>query len=356
MVGACLLVGAHAREAAADGERDAGDDGYCDHVQGVAAADAAVLIAPDVFAQFGYIEQSPVATNPDVGVSGLRLIGGVRVRLDGVYKGLETRARATAECRRHAAFAAVTSEPTAAALVARVAVLDGALGAAETLLAQVNADAEAHRTTAQEASATRLRIDELRRLAEDTHRQIAALPTTSGRGFDGALAAYRAADREVEKHEGKLRRAAAFDLSLRVGFDSFLGTNVDQQSPYFAVVAAGVNLGALFQGSANRRAAAGRARMIESGASGMSPAAAAALAEGAGRRADESGTLEADLGKQLAALDKIGGDDSKRYRQSLWFDWIKMKAEHAYHAANAAALRQVVAATGTPTGAGPEAP
>ena len=347
-----LVAGAASHRANAETR----DDGYCDYVQGVAAADSVVMIAPDVFAQFGYIEQSPVATNPDVGVDGLRLVTGVRLRLDGIYKGLETRERAAADCKRHAALAAVTSEPTAAGLAARAAVLDGALDDAEKLLGQVNADAEAHRSTAQEASATRLRIDELRRLAEDTHRALAALPPASGRGLDGALAAYQAADREVESHEGKLRRAAAFDLSLRVGIDSFLGTNIDQQSPYFAVVAAGVNLGALFQGSGNRRAAAGRAQMLESGAGAISPAAAAALAEGAARRAEESGTLEADLQKQLAALDKIGGDDSKRYRQSLWFEWIKMKAEHAYHAANAAALRQVVAATGTPTGAGAEAP
>ena len=42
---------AHAEDAPAD-------DGYCDYVEGVAKAQAAVLFAPTVFGQFGLIEQA----------------------------------------------------------------------------------------------------------------------------------------------------------------------------------------------------------------------------------------------------------------------------------------------------------
>jgi hypothetical protein len=38
----------------------------------------------------------------------------------------------------------------------------------------------------------------------------------------------------------------------------------------------------------------------------------------------------------------VGGDESKRYRQTVWFDWIKVSAEHAYLDAHLAALRQVL--------------
>ncbi len=322
------------------------EDGYCEYVEGRAAAESAVMFAPDLFFQFGYIEQSPVADNPDVGVDGLRFIGGVRVKLDGIYEGLETRARAKSDCKRYAALAQVSSETAYRALEARGKVLDGALDDAEKIQRQVNADLDARRTTAQEATATKLRIEELRRLAEDTHRALAALPPPKGGEISGALAAFRRADAEVEQHEGRLRRAAGFDLSVRLGIDSFLGTDVDQQSPYFAVVSANLNLGVLFQGKGNARAAAGRAALLNTGGApggGLAMTAATALAEGAARRAEETGTLEADLEKQLTAMERIGGDESKRYRMTVWFDLVKIRAEHAYHVAHAAALAQVVA-------------
>ncbi|MBS1124696.1 MAG: hypothetical protein H6Q90_6924, partial [Deltaproteobacteria bacterium] len=38
-------------------------------------------------------------------------------------------------------------------------------------------------------------------------------------------------------------------------------------------------------------------------------------------------------------------DDSRRYRQTVWFDWIKIRAERAFHEAHAAALKQVIGAS-----------
>ena len=37
----------------------------------------------------------------------------------------------------------------------------------------------------------------------------------------GALATYRTADADMESYEAKLRRAQAFDVSVRVGFDDY---------------------------------------------------------------------------------------------------------------------------------------
>lgn len=99
----------------------------------------------------------------------------------------------------------------------------------------------------------------------------------------------------------------------------------------------------LFQGGGNARAAAGRQRYLRAGGD---PDAAAdrlhALAETAARRSEETGALEADLQRQLDALNKVGGEDSRRYRQVVWFDLVKVRAEHAYHQAQVAALRQVL--------------
>jgi hypothetical protein len=325
------------------------NDGYCDYVQGVASAQAAVLFAPTVFGQFGLIEQAAGAANPDAQSGGLRFISGVRVSLDGIYKGLTTRDRARADCRRHKALSQIGGETAYQALDARAKVLDQALADIDKVLAETKQDLDARRTTAQEATATRLRVEELRQLATQTHREMALLPPPTGT-MGGALGAFQRADADVEAYEGKLRRADAFDVSIRVGIDQFLDR--DNPSPYFAVIAVGVNLGVLFQGSANERAAAGRKRLVQSG---RDPLAADATAERLRaiittetKREQETAALEADLQRQYDALTRLGGEESKRYRQTVWFELVKIRAEHAYLAAHLRALREVLGDGGAP--------
>jgi hypothetical protein len=327
----------------AHAETDTEGDGYCDHVEGIAGAQSATLFAPTVFGQFGLIEQAAGTVNPDTQSGGLRLITGVRVSLDGIYKGLATRDRARADCRRHNALERVRGETVYAALDARAQVLDKALAEAEKILAQTSSDLDARRTTAQEATATRLRVEELRQLATQTRREMSLLPQPSG-PLGGALGTFQRADDDVERIEGKLRRASAFDVSVRIGLDSFLDRS--NPSPYFAVVAVGVNLGTLWQGSANARAAAGRQRLVRSGRDPIAADASAdrvrALIEAQAQRAEEVSALEGDLAKQIQTLDRLGGEDSKRYRQTVWFEWIKIKAEQAYLNAHLRALREVL--------------
>ena len=319
------------------------DDGYCDFVEGVASAEAAIMFAPEVFGQFGKIEQASTSVQPAVDPGSTRFIGGVRWRLSGIYEGVATRARAKADCRRHTALEQIRGETLYRALEARAKVIDGALPEAEKILGQVGADMEARRTTAQEATATRLRVEELRRIATETHDAMMLLPRPSGGTL--TLATFQQADDDVEKNEAKLRRAKAVDVSVRFGIDEFLndsGTNTS--SPYFALVTASVNLGLVFQARGNSRAADGRRKYVRSGRDPSSATAdrLQALVETANRRAGETATLEADLQKQLDVMNRVGGDDSRRYRQIIWFDLIKVRAERAYHEAHAAALKQVV--------------
>ena len=70
-----------------------------------------------------------------------------------------------------------------------------------------------------------------------------------------------------------------------------------------------------------------------------------AVAEAEAVRLGQTATLEADLKRQLDALTRVGGDESKRYRQTVWFDWIKAKAELAYLKTHAESLRQALGAT-----------
>jgi hypothetical protein len=321
------------------------DDGYCDYVEGVADATADVELYPELISQVGYINQPPYSVNPDV--SGLRAIAGLRWRLNGVYQGVANKDHGHADCRRHQALEQVRGETSARALAAKAKILDGALAEAEQILKAASADLDARRTTAQDATATRLRVEELRMLSADTHRQLSALPQDTNRPLGAALAAYQAADARMEADEAKVRRAQGLDVSVRAGFDQFLtGTTTQTGTNYFAVLEVDINLGELLQGSANARAADGRKRLLASGHDPLGVDATVdrlkSLVDVESVRAEQTAALVADLDRQLEALGKVGGEDSRKYRQTIWFDWVKAKAEHAYAAAHLEALHEVL--------------
>ena len=321
------------------------DDGYCDFVEGVADATADSQVYPELISQFGYINQPPYSINPDV--SGLRAIAGVRWRFNALYEGLAYREHGAADCRRHQALEQVRGETNARALAAKAKVLDDALEEAEQILKTTNSDLEARRTTAQDATATKLRVEELRMLAADAHRQLSALPQGSGRPLNKALAEYQNADADMESDEARIRRAQAFEFSVRAGVDQFLsGTTAQQGTNYFAVVELDVNLGNLFMGSHNSRAADGRKRLLASGHDPLGVDATVdrlkSLVDVETVREQQTAALVAELDRQIKALEKVGGEDSKKYRETIWFDWIKARAEHAYAKAHLKALREVL--------------
>lgn len=323
------------------------DDGYCDYVEGTASATAATLMAPELYGVFGQIEQPTFTVTPDGDASNLRVIGGVRYSLINMLSGIAVRSRAHADCRRHKGLEALRGATTARALQARIRVYDGAIAEAEKILAQVNADLEARRTTAPEATATRLRVEELRTLAARARSDLAALPAPDPRPLSTLLGAYRTADDDIETNEGKLRKLSAFDLSLRVGFERFLdGPNRDTE--FVGVVQVGVNLGALWVGGHNARAAKGRRRYVRSNLEALGPNESAQQLRDRmdleARRMAQVSALVTDLGQQLDSLSKLGGDDTKRFRQTIWFDWIEAKADLAYLQAYVAALGEVLGA------------
>jgi hypothetical protein len=319
-------------------------DDYCDFVKNVGDATAATQLAPQLIGLFGYVEQSPSQVNPSQ-TSNLRLIAGVNYRLTGIYEGYATKDRADADCRRHRALDSVRGETLARAFAAKAKVLDGELAEADTIMRQVAADEGAHRTTSQEATALRLRVDELRELDAEAHQQLAALPTSPDHQLGSALAAYQAADADMEDADAKLRRAQLVDLSVRAGVDEFLDSTANP-TPFFAVVQVGVSFGALWQGGANERAAAARKRLVQQGRDplgiDLTLQQIQATIEIETKRAADTDALVGELERQLGALDKVGGDDSKRYRQSIWFDYAKAKADQAYFAAHLASLREVL--------------
>jgi hypothetical protein len=317
-------------------------DGYCDHVEGVAAAERALLYAPELFGSVGFVEQTAAIDAPEQTSDDLRITAGIRYRLGGLYQAGVVRRRARADCRRHHALSQVQDATAYRALAARVRVLDDALAQAEQMLDDARADLAARRATTQEVTATRLRVDELRELAAQGRIALEALPAPAdGSSPAGALAAFYAADAEVERQDGRLRRARAWDVSVRVGYDRFLANDADE-TPVFAVVSVNFNLGWLVQGSANRRAADGRRRAVRDDRGVVAIDRLRAMLAIEQRRQDEAGVLVADLEDQLEQLRRIGGDSSRRHRATVWFEWVKLKAEHAYLAAHVESLQAVL--------------
>jgi hypothetical protein len=333
------------------------DDGYCDYVQGTASATAATLFAPQLFGQFGYIEQLNQVTNdPNAEPNDLRAIGGLRYSFTNIFAGKATVARADADCRRHkaqVAMQAITQQikdtSSARAIAARLAVYEQAQGDADKMLATIKADVDARRLTTQEAISTQLRVDEIRAQIAQAKRDLAALPSSDTKGVDQLLADYREADAAMEKAEGKLRSIKAYDVNVRAGVDRFLNGDIEDKTRYFAVLEVGVNLGALWTGSGNRRSATGRdryARTVGPMQIIADPAVLRPLLEVQQKRLVQVQALSSDLDKQLAALNGAESSDAKRFRETIWFEAIKARAELAYLQAHVATLNEML---GTPT-------
>ncbi|NVB84261.1 MAG: hypothetical protein HOV81_38145 [Kofleriaceae bacterium] len=325
------------------------DDGYCDYVEGSAAATAAPLMAPELYGLFGRIEQPTFTVIPDGDAANLRVIGGIRYSLINLLSGIAIRQRAHADCRRHIGLAALRGAMTARALEARIRVYDDAIAEAERILKEVNADLEARRTTAPEATATRLRVEELRTLSSRAKTELAALPQDA-RPVSSMLTTYRTADDDMEASEGRLRLLNAFDFSLRAGFERFLN-GPNQETEFVGVVQIGINLGALWVPGNNARAAAGRRRYARTNFDALGPNETAqelrSRMDLEARRMSEVSALVTDLGQQLDSLGKLGGEDSKRFRQTIWFDWIEAKAELAYLQAYVATIGEVLGVDAT---------
>lgn len=330
--------------AGAAGRAEAGD-AYCDHVKAVAAADSAVAMAPTVFASLGYVDAPATELAPTTTGNDTRVTAGVAYRLTGLYEGWQTRARADAACRRHQALADVHDAGQARALAAKARVLDEAVAETDAMLARAADDLASRRATAPEVTSIRLRVNDLRALAAETHRALDQLPAARDRSVAGALARFHRADADVERREAALRRARGLELSVRAGYDSFAATE-EGDVPYFAVVSASVNLGVFFQIGPNRRAAAARRRLVEVERSGGPDDATGerlrALLEREAARAEDTAALVADLESQLEQLRAVAGESSRRIAQTVWFDLARVRAEHAYLAAHVAALREVL--------------
>ncbi|MFY0522361.1 hypothetical protein ACN28I_03805 [Archangium gephyra] len=342
-----VLAGLGAGAAGAqEPEGEARDPGYCAFVRGVGDAEAAMWLAPEVFASVGVVNAGEAGGGGGVPLGGPtpRLTAGVDYDFVGLYRGLSIRRRAEAECERYRALSALQAAAkrgadvgAEAALAARAQVLEAALPEAGQLLASLREDVKEGRATVEELNALQLRLDGLRALAYETAKErerLAALPRPAERPLSTWLKDFRAADDRVEAESASLRSASAWRVRLRGGYDELI--NVRQDVPLFGALTVSYNLGNLWQPSANARAREGRRRLLEEDVEGVSQDVARLLRElRAGHTAEEArlrevSVLVTDLEGQLRDIQAMETAKVRRYRDYLVLELARLRAEQAW--------------------------
>ncbi|MCE9671377.1 hypothetical protein LY474_26585 [Myxococcus stipitatus] len=329
--------------------------GYCDMVRGVGDAEAALELAPEVFGSFGAVNTGEAEGGTALGKPKLRITAGLSYDFVGIYRGRTLRQRAQAECRRHQALSALQSAVRQGtglgeeeALQARAQALQESLPRAEQLIATLREDLQSGKATLEELNAAQVRLDHLRALHTDTHlarERLAALPRLpAGQKLETLLADLRAADDAVEDHSGSLRRARAWELSIRGGYDEVF--DIDQDVPLFGQVMLTYDLGHLWQGHANARAREGRRRSLVEEVDGAPLRVAELLVELRARmraedaRLREVTTLISDLEGQLREVEALQTREIRRFRDYLLLELARLRAERAYLGAHVESLQR----------------
>lgn len=336
--------------------------GYCDFVQGVGDAEAALELAPELYTSFGVVNAGEASGGPGSSALGkpkARLTAGVSYDFVGLYRGNAIRKRAQADCRRQRAMAQLEAAVhqgsalgEAAALEARASVLRESLPRAEALVTALRDDLREGRTTLEELNAVQVRLDSLRELATSTalaRERLAGRPQVSqGQRLEGLLEEMRAADDELESYAGGLRRAEAWELSLRGGYDEVF--DVEQSVPFSGQILLTYNLGHLWQGKANARAREGRRRATLEDVNGVSQRVGELVAELRTLHRTEEGrlrevsTLVADLEGQLREVEALQTREIRRFRDYLMLELTRLRAEQAYLRAHVDSLATFVGA------------
>lgn len=335
---------------------------YCKYVSGVATSQAALLESPILFSSVGSaaaeILPSPLSATTVV-ANRTRFFGGATYSLGNIERGRALKQAARADCEQYEVTAgleaflqenwdAVTSD----ALDARAQVLREALVHAKQILSRSEKLLEAHVSTSQEYHGTQLRSDELLQILEQTESDMGkAAKSESLAMFPLNEMLQRQQDlltrQEIE--QGKFRESGTWDISGTGGFQRIL--NANEPSPYFGSVTVSVNIGRLWQKGAERRATEGFHRWVEEDPTG--PAMRTymlldhfhAIQTAEAKRLQETEILMRDLEQRLESVRDVDNESAQSYEDYVWFDYVKVKAEHAYLVAH---LKDLAAVAGRP--------
>ena len=364
MRAALVIVAVALVPAVARAQADYAEDGdaYCTFAQAVARSQSALLFAPQIFFEYGVVNGNDVTTGAGGTTSAPpteRLTFGARYSLvAGLVRGVVNRQRASADCDRYRASSGLArflvenrEQVSPAALDAKLAVLRAALPKAQEALRALHASVEHARATVEELEATQLRVDELEAALMQSETLRAGLPArTTLPAPSELLRRHRAADEEVQKYEGRLRLTEAFDISVRGGYDRFFGLRDDL--PLFGVISLTINPAVIYMPSAEAEAARAKTRVVRLENDAVEQKAELlasrlkALLAGERRRLDEVRVLLADVEGRIHSIESIESDKLRRFRESMWFDWVKLKAEQEFLRVHTAELTTTIGGDG----------
>src|SRR5262249_16354678 len=230
----------------------------------------------------------------------------------------------------------------------KAAVLRTALPEGARILTATAKSVESFATTIQEADATRLRVDELRRALAETEREAAvampsdAIPSAS---LHVLLRQAQLGRTKWYKAEADVRESSAWEFTLRAGYDHFL--LVPEGRPLFATGTLTFNLAAPWQRRLEKRVLQAQEQWFLQRPDGIAVHTMKMIrrlqsiqnAEAA--RLKEIQLLMDDLELRIHSMREIGGLKAQSYADYLWFDYVKLKAEEAFlrtHLTDLAAL------------------
>lgn len=322
---------------------------YCDYAWGATSSSVSQQLYPRLYLSGGVLtgaESVNVTGSTGSGSGTLwRLQAGLSYGLADLAEGLALRDRARAECMlyRHQselfAFLARYEEPdSVAGALAKIHVLQEALPVAERILLEVRDLFLRHQATVEEVNATGLRVDTLRSELGSSRAHVAASARkhrVSAQPVTELMRSYRATVEQVAQSESRVRMSRRFDLALRAGYDQLFG--VRYGIPLAATLTFTINPGALLaQPPAEEQAQRGRIGWASFGLEGIHDRVAIlvsrlrAVLEAQSRRTQETSVLLADLEARYKAVEGMQGDAVRPYRDYLWFDLIRLRAEDAY--------------------------
>jgi len=333
---------------------------YCDYVLGAATSSSSQQIYPKLYLSGGLLTRADSVN--DIGVAGTnagtlwRLQAGMSYSLADLNEGLAIRDRALAECGLYRnqsdlfAFLARYDEPDSLpGLQAKIGVLEQALPTSERILDDMRGLFLRQQATIEEVNATSLRVGSLRSELGSSRARVAATVRKHPVPREPVavlMRSYRKTVGNTAESESRVRLSRRYGLSLRAGYDRLFG--VRDGIHLLATLTFTYSLGSLAQPRAEALAQQGRTGWATLGVEGIHDRVAVLLAKLQGvlqeqsQRGRETSVLLADLETRYKAVEKAPGDSVRAYRDYLWFDLIRLRAEDAYLRAQTEELRTLL--------------
>jgi hypothetical protein len=147
-----------------------------------------------------------------------------------------------------------------------------------------------------------------------------------------------------------MRLTEAFDIQVRGGYDRFFGLR--DELPLFGVFSIVLSPAIVVMPSYESDAARAKAHVIAHENDSVEQKAQLlesrlrALCVGERRRLGEVRVLLADVEGRIHAIESIESDKLRRFREAMWFDWVKLKAEQEFLRVHTAELAQTLGGDG----------